>query len=167
MLTFFATPERGPLLQDRFAPAGGASLFGLSVPTLFLTAAGAARGGDAVASARVMRDFVGMDRISHETRRALLEFSFNLTMGNMDEAFKAVKLIKGANVWDNMAAMCVKTGRLDVAEVCLSNMADAKGARAVREARERVPERAAQMAMVPNPPLPLVLSGQAASLTPY
>ena len=26
--------------------------------------------------------------------RALLEFSFNLTMGNMDEAYRAVKLIK-------------------------------------------------------------------------
>ncbi len=42
----------------------------------------------------MMRDFVGMDRVNAETRKALLEFSFQLTTGNMDEAYKAVKLIK-------------------------------------------------------------------------
>ena len=44
--------------------------------------------------ARMMRDFVGMDRVNAETRKALLEFSYQLTRGNMDEAYKAVKLIK-------------------------------------------------------------------------
>ena len=32
-----------------------------------------------------------------------------------------------------MAKMCVKTKRLDVAEICLGNMGHARGARAVRE----------------------------------
>ena len=48
----------------------------------------------------------------------------------------------------NMAHMCVKTERLDVAEVCLSKMGNAAGARAVREAKEREPEREAHIAMV-------------------
>ena len=39
-----------------------------------------------------------------------------------------------AQVWENMARMCVKTKRLDVAEVCLGNMGHARGARAVRDA---------------------------------
>jgi intraflagellar transport protein 140 len=47
-----------------------------------------------------------------------------------------------------MAHMCVKTERLDVAEVCLSKMGNAVGARAVREAKEREPEREAHIAMV-------------------
>jgi intraflagellar transport protein 140 len=47
-----------------------------------------------------------------------------------------------------MAHMCVKTERLDVAEVCLSKMGNAAGARAVREAKEREPEREAHIAMV-------------------
>ena len=55
-------------------------------------------------------------------KEALVNFSFYLTMGNMDEAYKAVKAIKDENVWHNMAQMCVKTKRLDVAEMCLGNM---------------------------------------------
>lgn len=35
----------------------------------------------------------------------------------MDKAYAAVRLIKSATVWENMAHMCVKTRRLDVAEV--------------------------------------------------
>lgn len=33
----------------------------------------------------------------------------------MDEAYRAVKLIKNPAVWDNMAHTCVKSKRLDVA----------------------------------------------------
>lgn len=38
------------------------------------------------------------------------------------------------SVWENMAHMCVKTRRLDVAAVCLGNMKHARGARALRRA---------------------------------
>lgn len=50
-------------------------------------------------------------------------------------------------VWENMARMCVKTQRLDVAKVCLGNMGHARGARALREA-EREPEPEARVAML-------------------
>ncbi|CAH6786630.1 Ift140 [Phodopus roborovskii] len=50
-------------------------------------------------------------------------------------------------VWENMARMCVKTQRLDVAKVCLGNMGHARGARALREA-EREPELEARVAML-------------------
>ena len=46
-----------------------------------------------------------------------------------------------------MARMCVKNKRLDVAEVCLGNMNNASGARAVRKAMKE-PEIEAQVAMV-------------------
>jgi intraflagellar transport protein 140 len=36
-----------------------------------------------------------------------------------------------------MAQMCVKTKRLDVAEICLGNMRFARGARAIREAKSQ------------------------------
>ena len=65
----------------------------------------------------------------------------------MDEAYKAVKLIQSAHVWENMAQMCVKTRRLDVAEVCLGNMGNAKGTKALREAKKE-PEKEAQLAAV-------------------
>jgi intraflagellar transport protein 140 len=46
-----------------------------------------------------------------------------------------------------MAHMCVKTKRLDVAEVCLGNMCHARAAAAVREAKQE-PELEAQVAAV-------------------
>ena len=49
----------------------------------------------------------------------------------MDEAYKSVKSIQNPIIWENMAQMCVKTKRLDVAEICIGNMRFARGARAV------------------------------------
>jgi len=36
------------------------------------------------------------------------------------------------SVWENMAKMCVKTQRLDVAKVCLGSMRNARGAMCLR-----------------------------------
>lgn len=56
-------------------------------------------------------------------------------------------LCRSEAVWENMARMCVKTQRLDVAKVCLGNMGHARGARALREA-EQEPEAEARVAML-------------------
>lgn len=43
---------------------------------------------------KVLRDFVGLENSDKGTRDAMMNFSYYLTIGNMDEAFKAIKLIK-------------------------------------------------------------------------
>lgn len=43
---------------------------------------------------RPMRDFIGLEECDKATRDAMLNFSFYLTIGDMDEAFKSIKLIK-------------------------------------------------------------------------
>ena len=43
-----------------------------------------------------MKDFVGLDSDDKSTLKSMLNFSFHLTTGDMDEAFKAIKLIKGS-----------------------------------------------------------------------
>jgi hypothetical protein len=45
-------------------------------------------------AAKIMRDFLGMTKADSTTTEALLNFSYYLTIGDMDEAFKAIKLIK-------------------------------------------------------------------------
>lgn len=107
---------------------------------------------DCRVSARIMRDFAGLvlprgASVDGPVREALLAFSFQLTIGNMDEAYKAVRAIKSTSVWENMAKMCVKTRRVDVAEVCLGNMGHVRGAVAVREAAAE-PEPEARIAML-------------------
>ncbi|KAM9817055.1 intraflagellar transport protein 140 homolog [Neosynchiropus ocellatus] len=98
-------------------------------------------------SRRPLRDFVGLENCEKSTRDAMLNFSFYLTIGDMDEAFKSIKLIKSTLVWENMARMCVKTRRLDVARVCLGNMGNARAVKALKEA-ELEPEPEAQVAML-------------------
>lgn len=170
--TLFVTAEYGILLQDTFALEPPLeALLGVQVPRLFFT-----RCSDGLATVegnevgveddtgtnnkigqlgsnvglcgRVMRDFVGLDDADARTRSALLDFSFYLTVGNMDEAHRAVRLIKSPSVWENMAHMCVKTKRLDVAEVCLGHMGHARGAAAVRAAKTDVVELEARVAAV-------------------
>lgn len=68
-------------------------------------------------------------------------------IGNMDEAYRCVKKIQSTSIWENMAAMCVKTKRLDVSEVCLGNLGNAKGAMAVRLAKNE-PEKEVAVAML-------------------
>ena len=50
-------------------------------------------------------------------------------------------------VWETLAMMCVKTHRLDVALICLGNMGNARGAKAVREAKD-IKEEDAQLAVL-------------------
>jgi len=45
-------------------------------------------------AAKIMRDFIGMVDADKNTAEALLNFSYYLTIGDMDEAFKSIKLIK-------------------------------------------------------------------------
>lgn len=64
---------------------------------------------------RPMKDFLGLEHVDENTKKAIMNFSFYLTVGNMDEAYNSVRNIKNNTVWQNMAQMCVKTKRLDVA----------------------------------------------------
>ena len=67
---------------------------------------------------------------------------FHPQFSNMFEKF-----LFSESVWENMARMCVKTQRLDVAARCLGNMGNARAAKAVREARE-IPEPEARLAIL-------------------
>ncbi|XP_016403156.1 intraflagellar transport protein 140 homolog, partial [Sinocyclocheilus rhinocerous] len=122
VVTFFVTQEHGLLLQDsQPKPATLLSLLALDTPYYYyickllfrrggLVLPDLGEGGDQVVSTpaaapqvpsspqmvvrRALRDFVGLESCEKQTRDAMLNFSFYLTIGDMDEAFKAIKLIK-------------------------------------------------------------------------
>ncbi|XP_019323655.2 intraflagellar transport protein 140 homolog [Panthera pardus] len=159
VLSFFVTEEHGFLLQDSFSrPPAYQTLLGIQVPHYYFTRKpGEADGEDQgdpgrhrvphLVGRRPLRDFVGLEGCDKPTQDAMLDFSFFVTIGDMDEALKCIKLIKSKAVWENMARVCVKTQRLDVAKVCLGNMGHARGARALREA-EQEPELEARVAVL-------------------
>lgn len=166
VVSLFCTPENGILIQDSFTLSDEFSrMLGIEVPYHYFVRKSESHDEDQVnndasilirpdtgkiiypklVSRHTMRDFVGLEKSDKATREAMLNFSYYLTIGNMDEAFKAIKLIKSESVWENMAKMCVKSRRLDVASVCLGNMGHARGAKALREALKE-PELDAKVA---------------------
>lgn len=51
----------------------------------------------------------------------------------MDAAIQSIRhLPNGCNAWRNLAKVCVKTKRIDVARVCLGHMGAAREARSLR-----------------------------------
>lgn len=41
-----------------------------------------------------IKDFIGLENANDEAKKAMMNFSYLSAIGNMDEAFKAIKLIK-------------------------------------------------------------------------
>ena len=147
VVSCFSTADDGIFVQHEYKlDRNDASLMGMDVPNMYYskindTISGYGRATDV----RVMPDFAGLDRTDADTKNSMMSFSFNLTIGNMDEAFKAVRLIQNDAVWENMARMCVSSRRMDVAPFCLGKMGHVYGARAMREA-EQYPEAEARLA---------------------
>ncbi|XP_055617076.1 intraflagellar transport protein 140 homolog [Toxorhynchites rutilus septentrionalis] len=83
-----------------------------------------------------LRDFKGLEDCDLMTRNMVLNFSLNVAQENMDQAFSCIRSLKSDTVWTNLAKLCVHTGRLDVAKVCLGHLKRARSVRALRKAME-------------------------------
>lgn len=46
-----------------------------------------------------MKDFVGLENVDENIRKAIMNFSHYLSVGNMDEAYNSVRNIKNNTVW--------------------------------------------------------------------
>ena len=150
-VTLFVNAEYGIIKQDGIKIQGELlSIIGVCTPFVFFTGKDVGKdnlSGIGKIIKKTMRDFTGLENSEENVIQAILNFSFFVSCGNMDEAFKAVKTIQNVSVWENMCTMSVKTRRLDVAEECLRNMRFARGAKAVREAKNEV-EEDSKLAMV-------------------
>uniref|UniRef100_A0A182QMN5 Uncharacterized protein n=1 Tax=Anopheles farauti TaxID=69004 RepID=A0A182QMN5_9DIPT len=85
-----------------------------------------------------LRDFKGLDGCDLATREMVLNFSLHVAQENMDQAFSCIRSLRSDTVWANLARLCVQTGRLDVAKVCLGHLRRARSVRALRRATEDV-----------------------------
>ncbi|KAJ1532231.1 hypothetical protein ONE63_000848 [Megalurothrips usitatus] len=138
--TLLSSPEHDMLIQDVFPFADHHSgLLGLHVPYYVLLRKSQDWKLQAPIERVLLRDFEGLADCDKATRDAIISFSYHLSLGNMDEAFKVIKSMQSTVVWESLARMCVKTKRLDVAAVCLGHMKHARGARALRQASSELP----------------------------
>jgi len=160
IVTMYSSADCGIVIQDHFVmDSSYAAMIGIEVPYYYFvkktveneeiasSEAASEQSGKHLIAKKTMRDFVGLENIDNTSKDAMIRFSYLSSTGNMDEAFKAIKAIKSGSVWENMARMCVKTKRLDVASVCLGNMGNVRGAKALRESQKE-PEYDARVAML-------------------
>ncbi|KAK6735116.1 hypothetical protein RB195_018357 [Necator americanus] len=146
ILTMFVTSDHGIHLQDLARKSAASDvLIGVCVPHMYFTKKmdfedEEVKGEKSIGRfliARSLREFSGVENCADDaTRRGMMDFCYYLSIGQMDDAFKAIRFIKSESVWEHMASMSVKTRRLDVAAVCLGNMKNVRGARALRKAQE-------------------------------
>ena len=146
----FYTSENGVNnLESHKITRENQGIFGLQAPDIYFISSVPDPNTKCSLTKKKMQFFQGLDKIDEEITHSLIEFSLLMSCGKLDEAYKIVKNIKTANIWENMAHICIKTKRLDVLEVCLSNMRFERGIKAFREARhEKEPEaKLAKVAM--------------------
>lgn len=123
----FVSSEHGIRVQDLKPIPSESRLLGVCTPFIAILS-------KLTITREIMSDFSGLETCNKTTRSAVLDFSYNLSLGNMDDAFRAIKTVQSKGVWSSLAKMCVKMRRLDVAGVCLGHMGDARAARALRMA---------------------------------
>lgn len=130
---FFYTSEYGIHVQESHKINRDIQgIFALAVPSIYFIISKAVDKQKHSLSEKKFQFFEGLEKIDETTKANLIEFSIYMSSGKIDEAYKIVKNIKNQFIWENMAQICVKTKRLDVLEVCLSNMRFARGIKAVR-----------------------------------
>ncbi|KAL1464787.1 hypothetical protein WDU94_004405 [Cyamophila willieti] len=130
------SPEHGLLALETSRPMGQTflSLLGVDAPH-YVTLKKPSK-QKVQAETVTMRDFDGIQCVDDVTRSAVINFSYYLNTGNLDQAFKSIASITSASVWTSLARMCVQTRRLDVARVCLGNMRDVRGLWVLRLAQD-------------------------------
>uniref|UniRef100_A0ABL0EJ54 Anaphase-promoting complex subunit 4 WD40 domain-containing protein n=1 Tax=Rhodnius prolixus TaxID=13249 RepID=A0ABL0EJ54_RHOPR len=145
LVSFLAVHDHGMLLRDVMPMSDEfISLLNIDLP-YFITLKKSTSKQKITAHRLLMKDFEGLEECDLATKNAVINFSFSLSVGDVDQAFKSIRNIKSKSVWSSLARMCVKSRRLDVAKICLGHMGHTRGVAALNEA-EKEPELEARIA---------------------
>ncbi|KAG5330577.1 IF140 protein, partial [Acromyrmex charruanus] len=137
LVSLFATSDHGIVVQDVKPIADeNCRLLGVHSPHIIILNSEKSLDRCSKIMQLLMRDFEELGECDSITRKAVMDFSFHISVANMEEAFKAIKSIKNEAVWKSLAKMCVKTKQLNMALLCLGHMKQANAARALREAMQ-------------------------------
>ncbi|XRB23736.1 IFT140 protein [Pseudoscourfieldia marina] len=144
----------GKIVEQELESAKRLGFVGLYAPNLLFH--NAADVGNATSSAALpnrfskagrvqyatMRCFGGMEVTDVHTKAVLLQFALGLARDDMESVYRQVKNVSDPKTWQAMAHLCIRSRKLDAAEMCLGNMGHVAGARAAREAKSEREEEA-------------------------
>ncbi|KAJ3242971.1 hypothetical protein HDU78_000924 [Chytriomyces hyalinus] len=132
IFTFFVSYEHGILFHDRYTKSAGLGpLLGVSMPFHYFLSTS----DTASIIPRPAEDFVGLENAETHVISSIVEFCYQVDVDNVDEAFKALSKVENERVWRNLAKICIKKRRVDVATVCLCNIKHAKAVNALRRTK--------------------------------
>ena len=104
----FYTSENGVnCLESHKISRENQGIFGLQAPDIFFISSVPDPITKCSISNKKMQFFQGLEKIDQEISQSLIEFSLLMSCGKLDEAYKIVKNIKTANIWENMAHICI------------------------------------------------------------
>ncbi|KFM79558.1 Intraflagellar transport protein 140-like protein, partial [Stegodyphus mimosarum] len=148
VVSLYITTEKILIIQDYFFLTDDQSnLLGVKIPYYYLlqkaklndhledtSSSRSLNDHKSLVQRKTMQNFIGLEECDKNSKEALLNFGYFFAVGSFEEAFLAIKSIKSESVWQNMARMCVKTKRLDVAKICIGKMGHTRAARALKNA---------------------------------
>lgn len=137
LVSMFATSDHGIVVQD-IKPVKDENCRILGVHSPYIIILNSEKSIERISKVTklLMRDFEELGTCDSVTKKAVLDFSFHISVANMEEAFKSIKSITNEGIWKSLARMCVKTKQLNMALLCLGHMKQARAARALREAMQ-------------------------------
>jgi hypothetical protein len=91
----FASIDKGVILSDTVPFIDDLGIVGIHTPHTLVLQKPATAGGLPRVARKAMRDYAGVDMSDDKARVALMEFSFNLTIGNLDDSYALSTLIHG------------------------------------------------------------------------
>lgn len=134
LVSLFATPDHGIAVRDiRPIKDPNCRLLGVQCSDIILLSPEMAINNESKIIRLYMQEFEEIGACDQAFKKAIMDFSFHISMSNMDEAFKSIKSIKNEAVWKSLAKTCVKTKQLDMAVLCLGHMKHVRAARAIRK----------------------------------
>lgn len=79
----------------------------------------------------LIKEYSGIDIADEALVKTITDFSLKLSMGQLDDAAKVVKLIKNEAVWENMSHVCIKMRRTKLAKLCMGKLKNIKALRSI------------------------------------
>ncbi|XP_034933868.1 intraflagellar transport protein 140 homolog [Chelonus insularis] len=137
LVCIFATPEHGITIHDvRSLNNAQFHLLGVKSPHMILLNL-TDENTENQLTYLLMREFEELNDYDDAVRKAVMDFSFHISMANTEEAFKSIQAIKNEKIWKSLAKMCIKTKHLNMAILCLGHMKYVRGSKALRATLEK------------------------------
>ncbi|EAY06734.1 hypothetical protein TVAG_310210 [Trichomonas vaginalis G3] len=118
IIPIFISNKGDIFLQQSFDIPTHSLLKYLNIPYVFLF------DNDKKPFSQILPQFEGVDEISEDTKRAILDFNYNLCTGSIDDAFDSIKWTDNSATWRSLALIACQSDRIDLAALCLSKIKD-------------------------------------------